>query len=193
MSKTRIKVSMDGVSFTSDEETVLITKGVTTCIAFLVQGSFWDEDEDEIGFCGIYHWSGFNRMNITQNQQAKNALCYFLEKLRSFTGIENEEVITIDTLCFIGGEKEQRAGDNEVIVSGTEAEVYSLKKAVKEFNFTDHKFRINPKKIYHQHFLTEGEQSISIKLALDTIDCQIEIPETPVPDDSLDVCPTVGM
>ena len=40
MPKKRIKVPMDGVSFTSDEETILLTKGVTTCIAFLVQDLF---------------------------------------------------------------------------------------------------------------------------------------------------------
>ena len=103
--------------------------------------------------------------------------------MHSFAGIEDEEEITIDTLCFIGGEKEQCDEDNEVIVSGTEAEVDSLKKAVKEFNFTAHQFKVAPENISHQHFLTEGEQSLSIKLTLDTIDWQII---NPVPDESLD-------
>ncbi len=168
---------MDNVLFTSDEETVLITKGITTCIAFIVQGSFWDEEDDEIDFCGLYHWSGFDSIHRSRDQQAKNALLYFLKALTSFAGIDSGEEITINALHFIGGEKEQRDSDDEIIVSGTEAEVNYLRKAVREFNFKEHHFKIARKNINHHHFLTEDEQSISIKVTLDAIDYQLESPE----------------
>lgn len=183
---------MDDVLFTSDEKTVLITKGVTTCIAFIVQGSFWDEENDKIHFCGLYHWSGFKNVNRTQDQQAKDTLLNFFKKLRNYAGIDDEDEITIDVLYFIGGEKEQCDSDDEILVSGTEAEVNSLQKAVKGFNFAAHQFKIAPENIHHQHFLTEGEQSISIQLTLDAIDCKIK---SPAPGDAFDneVTPNLGM
>ncbi|BCA96861.1 hypothetical protein TUM19329_32220 [Legionella antarctica] len=174
----KLRVDMDQMLFTSDEETVLITNGITTCIAFIAQGSFWDEEEDDmVDFCGLYHWSGFRRVDTPLDQQAKNALLYFFKTLTSYTGIDRGEKITIDTLCFIGGEKEQRDSDNGLIVTGTEAEVYLLKQAVREFNFVAHQFIIASENISHHHFLTEGEQSISIKLTLDAINCKVESPE----------------
>jgi hypothetical protein len=181
-SKKLIEVIMGDVVFTSDTKTSLITEGVTTCIAIIVQGSFWDEEHDEINFCGLYHWSGFGPSAIEQDKQAHTTFLYFLEKLRYFAGIEDDMEINIDSLQFIGGEKEQRDIANEIIISGSEAEVNSLKKAVNEFDFEKYFFNIDPKVISHQHFLTTGEQSISIELTVN--DCHFKM-NNPSPTEPL--------
>ena len=173
MPKNILTVNMNEVRFNTDESTVVTTEGLTTCIAFIIQGSFWDEDDDEISFCGLYHWSGFEDPDEDPDKQARKALLFFLTKLREFAGVEEDTEITIDLLKFIGGEKEQRDSEDKLIVSGTEAEVNSLIKAVKEFNFAKYHFRIDPKVISHQHFLTKNEQTISIGLSLS--DCRFVI------------------
>ncbi|CEG58755.1 hypothetical protein [Legionella fallonii] len=179
-SKT-IEVNMSEVRFTSDENTALTTHGLTTCIAFLVQGSFWDDDEDEeIEYCGLYHWTGFDLSSTPHDQQAVNILTHFFEKLRAFAGLGATSDITIETLAFIGGEKEQRDATNKILVSGTEAEVNSLKKAVTAFNFAALHLSLSPEDISYQHFLTSGEQSISIELDISEYTVQFEetTPET---------------
>ncbi len=176
MPQKTIELNMDEIRFTSDENTVLITHGITTCIAFTVQGSFWDDDDDEIEYCGLYHWSGFDSSSTPHGQQTEKALTYFLEKLRDFAGLDATSNITIDVLEFIGGEKEQQDTEGSTIVSGTEAEVNSLEKAVAEFDYTAMHFILSDDAISHQHFLTTNEQSTSIELSID--ECVLRVEET---------------
>ncbi len=176
MPQKTIELNMDEIRFTSDENTVLITHGITTCIAFIVQGSFWDDDDDEIEYCGLYHWSGFDSSSTPHTQQAENALTYFLEKLRSFAGLDASSNITIDVLAFIGGEKEQRDESGAIVVSGTEAEVLSLRNAVAKFDYTAMHFTLSADDISHQHFLTTNEQSVSIELSID--ECTLHVEES---------------
>lgn len=175
MTQKKIELAMDEIRFTSDENTVLFTYGITTCIAFIVQGSFWDDDDSASEYCGLYHWSGFDLSSTPHSQQAKNALTYFLKALRDFSGLDAASNITIDTLEFIGGERQQRDGRGEVIVSGTEAEVDALIKAVSEFNYATMHFSLAAQDISHQHFLTTNTQSIAIELSID--ECSFEVEE----------------
>lgn len=167
------EVDMDAVLFTTSKKTVLITHGITTCIAFIIRGSFWNEDEEQTRFCGLYHWSGFDVYAADPNEQTSKALIFFLDKLRAFSGVEDDALINIESLQFIGGEREQRDENNEIILSGTEKEVSSLVQIVSNFKFFDHGFNIKPSAVKHYHFLTTDEQSISINLT--TVGCNFEI------------------
>jgi len=181
-----LEVNMDAVLFNTSEKTTLITHGVTTCIAFIIQGSFWDEDEEETTkFCGLFHWSGFNSYPADPDEQARDALLFFLDRLNIFSGVEDDAHIHIESLHFIGGEREQRDVNNEVIVSGTENEVTSLVRIVSKFKFSDYGFNIKPNAIKHDHFLTKDEQSISISLTIESCHFEIKKPSTELTNRSL--------
>ena len=177
MPKNIITVNMNQVRFSSEKSTLLMATGVTTCITFLIRGTFWDDDDEACGFIGMYHWVGVENPDENFDDQVKKELLYFLAKVREFAGIEEDEVINIDLLKFIGGEKEQRDDENEIIVSGTEAEVNALIKAVKGFDFAKYHFKIAPKAITHHHFLTKNEESVSVGLTLSNCGFEIIKPE----------------
>jgi hypothetical protein len=190
MPKEIVVVNMNEVRFNSEESSALVTEGITTCIAFIIQGSFWDEDDDKVRFCGLYHWPGFDSDVKDKDKVAQETLLFFLTKLRDFSGADEDAEITIDTLAFVGGEKEQRDNMNEIIISGTEAEVTSLTKAVRQFDFKKHHYTINPEAINHHHFLTKDEQTISIELTLDK--CTAEI-ISPLPTEESDSDLSMGL
>lgn len=170
-----IEVNMGDRRFTSDDNTTLNAYGVSTSIAFIVQGAFWDDDDDEINYCGLYYWQGFDLSSTPQAQQAVNALTRFLQGLRDFAGLDATSDITINTLTFIGGEKEQKDAEDNILVSGTEAEVNALRTAVAEFDYTATHFTLAAGAISHQHFQTTNNESISIELS--TNECSLQIEE----------------
>ncbi len=159
---SKITVEMDELAFTNNQFTALITEGVCTCIAFMIRGQYWDDElEEKISFCGLYHWSGFGFSNKNRDQLAQETFEDFLESLRAEFNLYPDTPIDIISLQFIGGEKEE-IDDDEITLHGTEAEVRSLTKIVQQFDFKGHFFILHPDAIEHHHFLTSGDQSITI-------------------------------
>ncbi|PWY56891.1 hypothetical protein DGG96_03995 [Legionella qingyii] len=159
---SKITVEMDDLAFTNDQFTALITDGVCTCIAFMIRGQYWDEElEEKINFCGLYHWSGFGYSNKNKDQLAQETFEDFLEGLRAEFNLFPHIPIDIISLRFIGGEKEEIDGD-EITSHGTEAEVNSLTKIVQQYDFKGHFFNLHPDAIEHHHFLTSGNEFITI-------------------------------
>lgn len=158
-----IKVAMGDSKFTSSNKIVLVTEGICTCIAFVIYASFWNEDDEIERVRGLYHWPGFS-VGSNQQHETQGVFINFLEELRETYTISEKQEIKIERLDFIGGEKAEWEND-ELILSGTEAEVINLKTVVEQFNFSDHYFNIAPEQIYHHHFLTSGNQSITVSLS----------------------------
>ena len=52
-------VDMDECLFTT-KNIELYTLGVSTCIALVIRGYFYNDDDQKTPFCGLWHWSGFN-------------------------------------------------------------------------------------------------------------------------------------
>ncbi|MDI1352988.1 MAG: hypothetical protein PSV35_09550 [bacterium] len=154
-------VEMDDFAFTTDKNLILTSEGITTCIAFVVLGTFWDDEDDEIDFCGLYHWSGFNP--ATSSEQCASILDCFFMNLQNF--LQTEDPITLNALIFIGGEKALYNEQQELMVSGTESEVVSLIQAVKDYDFIDDDFIIATENIKHLHFLTENNEAISLEVS----------------------------
>ncbi|KTD43680.1 hypothetical protein [Legionella quateirensis] len=157
-----IEIAMDECDFTSDITTDLVTYGVSTCIAFIIYASFYDEDDELIQARGLYHWSGFKAEPKDPALSMNNTLSYFLDELRMHFDFPFELDIQIDSLHFIGGEKAVWE-DGELILSGTEREVLHLTEAVKNFDYEGSNFR-KPKEISHSHFLTSGNESLTIEV-----------------------------
>ena len=173
------EVAMDDLAFTSKSHVTLVTLGVCTCIAFTIQGSYWNDELDEkIDFCGLYHWSGFNVIPSDHDQQTQSVFNYFLYTLRSTLKLNQTHPIEINSLQFIGGEKAQYDNNNKLLLTGTEAEVRSLTKTVQEYDFKKNHFILDPQNISHQHFLTSNDQSIQITLT--TKQCDFIINEADV-------------
>ncbi|WP_454783022.1 hypothetical protein [Legionella sp. WA2022007384] len=170
---TKKTVEMDEHAFTNNGSTALITEGVCTCIAFVIKGTYLDNELEKINFCGLYHWSGFRISNKNQDQLAQETLECFLKNLRIAFKLSHLTPIEIASLQFIGGEKKEIDGD-ELILKGTEAEVMSLTKIVQQFDFKGHYFILHPEAIEHHHFLTRGDQSITIKATPHTCNFYID-------------------
>ncbi|MBL7479427.1 hypothetical protein [Legionella bononiensis] len=156
-----IEVAMDECEFTSDTDTDLVTYGVSTCIAFIIYASFYDEDDDLIQSRGLYHWSGFEVKQKDPAKSINDTLSFFLDELRMHFDLPFELDIQIDSLFFIGGEHAVWEND-DLILSGTEREVYYLTEAVRDYNYSGAHFS-KPKHINHSHFLTSGNESLTIK------------------------------
>lgn len=181
---TIIEVAMDETIFTTNHNAVLVTKGISTCIAFAIRGTYWsDEDDVQVPFCGLYHWSGFDFSPGSPVLLSKGILANFFSKLRMDFDLEDEEEVTITSMQFIGGEKAQYDDGDHIIVSGTEAEVTSLCQAVSEYDFVGNDFKMLPDSIEHHHFLTTNEETIEV--TLDTTRCQFS--KSPI---SLDIEPS---
>ena len=169
-------VDMDALAFTANPHVVLVTLGVCTCIAFVIQGTYWDEELDEqISFCGLYHWSGFDVSNTPHDEQTQNAFNYFLDELRHSFALAKDSPVEIKNLQFIGGEKNIYNDNNELTFTATEAEVNSLIQTVQAYDFKKNYFNLDPSMIKHQHFLTSGDQSIQLELTTDQ--CKYTIDE----------------
>ncbi|CAM2859648.1 Uncharacterised protein [Legionella steigerwaltii] len=163
--RTQINVEMDALGFTNNPHITLITEGVCTCIAFIVRGKYWDDERDEkINFGGLFHWSGFGISNRNKDLLTQEALAYFLKSIRTELKLSSTTPVEINTLKFIGGEAKEFDQNNEVTLEGTEAEVISLIKTVQQFDFKHRNFILYPDAIEHSHFLTKGDQSITIKV-----------------------------
>lgn len=159
MPKT-ITIEMDDSNFTSKNTSDLVTYGISTCIAFIIYASFFDDDDYLIQARGLYHWSGFSLEQENPEQTARDVFSNFLDELREAFDLSYELEIQIDSLIFIGGEKAVWE-NGEIVLSGTENEVINLIKAVKDFDFTSANF-IKPKQISHNHFLTTGDEALTI-------------------------------
>lgn len=159
MPKT-ITIEMDDSNFTSKNTSDLVTYGISTCIAFIIYASFFDDDDHLIQARGLYHWSGFSLEQENPEQTTRDVFSNFLDELREAFDLSYELEIQIDSLIFIGGEKALWE-NGEIVLSGTESEVISVINAVKNFDFTAANF-IKPKQIIHNHFLTSGDEALTI-------------------------------
>ncbi|ARH00797.1 hypothetical protein [Legionella micdadei] len=159
-------VDTDEMAFSSDAKTKIRTEGVSTCIAFIVRGNFWYEDE-LVSFCGLYHWSGFALQTKAFPEAAMTVLKYFFRTLRNHLEVEPDEPLMLSELAFVGGERGQIDADTgKLLVSGTEKEVYYIHEAIRHFNYKKFLINIDSKNIHHHHFLTSGEQFLSITVDL---------------------------
>ncbi|MGL5742001.1 MAG: hypothetical protein ACRCXC_05360 [Legionella sp.] len=162
--RTQLNVDMNELAFTNNPNTVLITLGVCTCIAFVIHGKYWDDEHEKpVDFCGLYHWSDFDVSRKNQALQTQRAFQYFLASIRDTFHLSHNLPIEIAKLQFIGGEKEQFDENEELILQGTEAEVLSLIKTVREFDFQKYHFLLHHDAIGHHHFLTQGDESLIIR------------------------------
>ncbi|WP_298627472.1 hypothetical protein [uncultured Legionella sp.] len=161
-----IEIEMDDSNFTFSNDTDLVTHGISTCIAFIIYASFFDEDDELIQARGLFHWSGFSLEQENPEQETYEVFNNFLAEFREAFDLAPTLKIQISSLMFIGGEKAEWEG-KELILSGTEHEVSHLIKAVKMFDFSTVNFEINPANINHYHFLTSGDEILSIKVKKD--------------------------
>ncbi|KTD19902.1 hypothetical protein [Legionella londiniensis] len=159
-----IDVGMDEYYFTNKKDAVLVTKGITTCIAFVVQGHYYDEDANFIPFCGLFHWSGFTDPRNQATDYVAEQLQFFFEELREQLDIEEDDKIIVTSLLFIGGEKSQFEG-RELILSGTEKEVETLKEVASGFNYEEFNIMLKSRPV-HNHYLTSGELSLAVEVGI---------------------------
>ncbi|STX51456.1 Uncharacterised protein [Legionella busanensis] len=88
--------------------------------------------------------------------------------------IDDESLIEINKLMFIGGERRQYDNEGQILLSGTEKEVESLTDIVKTYDFTAVDIDIDENNIEHHHFLTSGEQSLTVKISLNELNYEIK-------------------
>lgn len=165
MTKT-ITIEMDDSHFTSKKNTALVTHGISACIAFIIYASFFDEDDELVHARGLYHWSGFGVDQINPEQETRGVFSNFLDEFRETFDLPYELKIQIDNLIFVGGEKAFWEND-ELVLSGTENEVFNLIKVVREFDFSGSYFKIEPEHVSHHHFITSGEEALTINVQSD--------------------------
>ena len=161
-----ILVEMDEFILTTDPEEILITEGVSTCIAFAANGFYFSEDEDEneirISFGALYHWSGFVDGVKDVHGHTKDILKYFLSKIHSSLGLDDDQCFTISSLHLIGGEKKQVNERGDLLVSGTEKEVEALQHTLKYFKWKQKLFNLEQEAIKQSYFLTKNEDTINV-------------------------------
>jgi hypothetical protein len=172
------EVEMDEIAVSCfDEETsstaspLLLTEGISTCIAIILHGRVNGRN-----FCAFYHWPGFPdyiRLNIeTEGISAiYNVFINIEEKIRKKFIITSSYPITITAITIIGGEKKQINEHDELKISGTEAEVNLLKKYTAEI--CTEMFEVNPGvNPVFRNFLTKGASSIDIQVYANSIHYQ---------------------
>lgn len=179
--RRKIELDMDDHVFVTDGA-VIETFGVTACIALTVRGQFFDEDDELIEFCGIWHWSG-NR-NPKYPLSGLDILNDFFERAQEDLEFESDTILQLHELSFIGGEIEQRDEVGELLLSGTEKEVNSLKKAIENLDDLDYSLEIDPSNITWHNFITRDDMHITVRVGRDCIgfevidDKKIEQPES---------------
>lgn len=154
-------INMDEMAFNSNINTALFTEGVSTCIAFIIRGKCWIDDELK-SCCGLYHWSGFPVEVKNPEKEVRDTLSNFISALRNVLDVDNLSSVELSELIFIGGEKRQFDVHGELVVSGTELEVACLSNILIDFDFKSLLIAVNPEQIKQYHFLTSGDQSLSI-------------------------------
>lgn len=196
-------VEMDDYAFTSNPDETLYTHGITTCIAFVIRGFYInDETEEETPFCGLYHASDFLAKSSEDESEdedesgdeseygytnkdhdcADEIFTDFLRNLREDLSIDRGIMVHIKSLLFIGGEKKELNANNEITLSGTEAEVESLKHVIPNFKFGAMNFISDDMVLEHKNYLTSGNSSISIELTINecrTLFCNPHAEEEP--------------
>lgn len=171
---TKILVEMDKFALITNPDDQLITEGISTCIAFVVNGVYLNKDNKPLNFAALYHWSGFGEEEIDPNGHTKELLKRFFNTIRSVLQLESRQPITLTNLHFIGGEKAQYNKSGEVELSGTEKEVEALIHTVKHFGFNKRRFILAQGAIQHSHFLTENEDLIDITVQLNQCEFKLE-------------------
>lgn len=89
---------------------------------------------------------------------------FFFEELREQLDIEEDDKIIVTSLLFIGGEKSQFEG-RELILSGTEKEVETLKEVASGFNYEEFNIMLKSRPV-HNHYLTSGELSLAVEVGI---------------------------
>lgn len=160
---------MDQIIVTCDPTYELITEGVTTCIAFVVHGLFFNKKNKQVPFCGLFHWSGFNSTDsaLTYNQKMNDVLEHFFDNVRYLLKVDDELTLYLTQLAFIGGEKAEFDENQELVLSGSENEVTYLKRVLKQFDFMDLNLKLY-QPVQHYHFLTQGNSSLTIHATLNS-------------------------
>jgi hypothetical protein len=177
-----ITVEMGEFACTSDSKTILVTIGVTTCIAFIINGSYFDDDKEEhVSFCALYHWSGFNSPPKDPDKLVRLILNKFLCDTRNALKLSSEHLITIHKLNFIGGEEAQYDVNGALLISGTETEVHSLVRTVNNFCFAKNHYEISENAIQHNHFKTTNQESIDIKVQIRSCEFYLDRPNCMLP------------
>ncbi len=157
-----IEIEMDKSNFTSKPNSHLVTNGISTCIAFVIYASFFDEYDEFVCARGLFHWSGFNPGEKKPLEATNDMFINFLNTLREHFDLLPNAEIQINSLIFIGGEEAAWDG-GELILSGTETEVMCLKEIAQNFDYRRYYFS-KPHKIEHFHFLTSGDESLTISV-----------------------------
>ncbi|KTC76882.1 hypothetical protein [Legionella brunensis] len=180
-----ITVEMNKSGFSNDEDEILVTRGISTCIAFVMQGTYSDEENTYTACFGLYHWSGFP-FGFQGDPVAYviNELDEFFQQMREELEIE-EEIIEVQRLQFIGGEHAQYDDESGVLtLTGTEKEVNALQIAAVRFNYARAGIKLCAQAISHAHFLTSGDQSLEIAVGCDDIDISYQEDEYEYEDES---------
>ncbi|CDZ78998.1 hypothetical protein BN59_03313 [Legionella massiliensis] len=179
-----VLVDMDEMDFSSDINTAFTTVGISTCIAFIIRGQCWIEDELK-PFCGLYHWSGFPIRTKNQMKEIEDTLEDFFACLREDLDVDNNSILMLSELVFIGGEKCQADRGGEIILSGTEREVDCLTRTLIDFDFSGRLIDVKQEQIKQHHFLTSGDQSLSITVNLTNWSYLLDNPEPIVNSDGI--------
>ncbi len=175
-------VEMDEFVCTTDPDTRLITYGISTCIAFAVNGFYINDDEERVPFAALYHWSGFSSEEKDPKGHMKKVMKQFLTNIRDHLYLSTMHPIVLSNFHFIGGEKEQFNDEGKLLVSGTAKEVNALVYTVEHFGFNKRQFTLASGATKHSHFLTDNEDTIDI--SVQTNNCDFILQSTKVSDES---------
>ncbi len=142
---------------------LLVTCGISTCIAIVAQGAF-----EGIPYLGLYHWAGFNGIESLEHQLTEIFSILSTELLAKF-GCPGDVRPPLNGLYIIGGEKAQSAADGALMISGTEAEVAALEENFMVLcqQYFDVEGEIDT--VFH-NFLTQDEESLTVNVYPDKVE-----------------------
>jgi len=164
-------VDMDECLFTT-KNIELYTLGVSTCIALVIRGYFYNDDDQKTPFCGLWHWSGFNPDEGIEpdGTEVLNSFFEYAEKQLEFG---DNTILYLSELQFIGGEHPEYSDNGELNLNGTENEVNELQMACKKLKTLVYDIQVKPENIKWHNFLTENDTSMLVKVSLD--ECSYEV------------------
>lgn len=157
------KIDMDEFGITTNKNIILTSEGVSTCIAFVVNGYYFDKSGAITNFGALFHWPGFACGEKDPQGNVQVVFTTFIESIRDSLHLKPRHPLAIN-LSFIGGEHKQvdNAGNN--LVSGTEKEVNELSNLIRKMRFEKHALYLTAP-IQHHHYKTSESDSLKITVS----------------------------
>jgi hypothetical protein len=173
------EIQMDQFGVTTDANLNLTTEGISTCIAFIANGYYFDKNRKAINFGALFHWSGFGASERDPKGKTQVVFIEFIDKIREKLNLSSTHPIAIN-LAFIGGERKQVNEHGKLIVSGTEAEVKALSHILNKMSFEKHALYL-ASSIQQHHYKTSETDSLKINVGTTQYSYEMEQPEQHIP------------